>query len=304
MLKVIVIVSVIFASALANTILPLEDCLIPEANLRTERIFKGQNTELGEFPYVALLEYSGGIGSSHYSCAGTLINSRYVLTSAYCVLGMPTAWSLDNVILGEWDRSSDPDCITRKDKEDRICSPVIQTIPVEKTIPHEMFNADKTLLNDIALIRLAADVKFNEFVKPICLPQTKELIGHNTTGELFTAIGWGKTEDDTITKQQRKVEVLGISTDVCQDLYKDEKRISITETQICARNENGQDACKDDSGAPLVGIYRDNTGKSYNYLAGIVSAGRGCGTVYPGVYTRVSSFIDWIEKNIFNFVEK
>lgn len=32
-------------------------------------------------------------------------------------------------------------------------------------------------------------------------------------------------------------------------------------------------------------------------IVGVVSYGIGCGGNYPGVYTRTSTYIDWIEKN-------
>lgn len=43
-----------------------------------------------------------------------------------------------------------------------------------------------------------------------------------------------------------------------------------------------------DSGGPLRSVER-------GYLAGVISWGAGCGhPQYPGVNTRVSSFVDWI----------
>lgn len=52
-------------------------------------------------------------------------------------------------------------------------------------------------------------------------------------------------------------------------------------------------------GGPLM-KYNTDDDKAYWYLAGIVSFGsKDCGAFrVPGVYTRVSSFLQWIEKNI------
>lgn len=55
----------------------------------------------------------------------------------------------------------------------------------------------------------------------------------------------------------------------------------------------GIDSCQGDSGGPLF------TGTGANAVQhGIVSWGRGCALAdYPGVYTQVSYFNDWIDAN-------
>lgn len=64
---------------------------------------------------------------------------------------------------------------------------------------------------------------------------------------------------------------------------------------ICAGETNGgRDACQGDSGGPLLCHVILNP-QQY-YLAGIVSHGEGCARPNePGVYTRVSLFLNWIE---------
>lgn len=50
------------------------------------RIIGGQITEIGEFPWMALLRYRNLNGSdAGFRCGGTLINNRYVLTAAHCL---------------------------------------------------------------------------------------------------------------------------------------------------------------------------------------------------------------------------
>lgn len=68
------------------------------------------------------------------------------------------------------------------------------------------------------------------------------------------------------------------------------------ETEICAGfAEGGGDACQGAGGGPLVTL--DRHGRKYQI--GIVSWGEGCarpGTY--GVYTRVSSYADWIKRSV------
>ncbi|KAK7065836.1 Trypsin-like serine protease [Halocaridina rubra] len=64
---------------------------------------------------------------------------------------------------------------------------------------------------------------------------------------------------------------------------------------ICAGGDQGEDVCRGDSGGPLYlqDILRQE-------VAGIVSAGFGCGDVaFPGLYTRVDSFLTWIDLAVY-----
>ncbi|CAG7830224.1 unnamed protein product, partial [Allacma fusca] len=62
---------------------------------------------------------------------------------------------------------------------------------------------------------------------------------------------------------------------------------------ICAGEiKGGKDSCQGDSGGPLT--------DSQNVLVGIVSWGYGCArSGYPGVYTKVSAYEDWITEKCY-----
>ena len=70
---------------------------------------------------------------------------------------------------------------------------------------------------------------------------------------------------------------------------------AVNETiQICAVHHR-RDSCKGDSGGPL--LLKGEA--SERIQIGIVSYGpRHCGSGLPGVYTRVSAYMDWIKNNL------
>lgn len=76
-----------------------------------------------------------------------------------------------------------------------------------------------------------------------------------------------------------------VSNESCGKI--DGYRGTISSAVICAQGQNGTDACTWDSGGPLVR-------RSDLVVLGIVSRGTGCGQGVPGVYTRVSDYLDWI----------
>ena len=76
---------------------------------------------------------------------------------------------------------------------------------------------------------------------------------------------------------------------------------TISDNRICAGYiEGGIDACQGDSGGPLVCKCKDATILNDEYcLTGVVSGGEGCALPrYPGIYTRVTYFMNWIKSNM------
>jgi secreted trypsin-like serine protease len=200
------------------------------------------------------------------------------------------------VRLGEWDLSTVRDCDITDGDEDCIDVPV-QDIPIEATIPNPDYNiADRSVKNDIALIRLSRQCDYNFFVKPICLPHTDQLRKANLDGANLIVAGWGKTEDDTKSSVKLKVGVGAVPLATCQSVYPSK---GLWTKQLCAGGADGKDSCSGDSGGPLMKDATDNR-VQYYYVAGVVSFGpTPCGQQgKPGVYTKVSEYIDWILETI------
>lgn len=78
-------------------------------------------------------------------------------------------------------------------------------------------------------------------------------------------------------------------------------RTVIDERVMCAGfPQGGKDACQGDSGGPyMYGVQGTSARYITFYLFGVVSYGYRCAEPgYPGVYTRVPTFIDWIQNNL------
>lgn len=89
-----------------------------------------------------------------------------------------------------------------------------------------------------------------------------------------------------------------MSIDRCKIIYS-LKDTDIVSTQLCAGGQRGVDSCRGDSGGPLMAITTQR-GQKISYLAGITSFGTTtCGDEgWPGVYTHVGSFVDWITEKM------
>merc|ERR1712173_7974 len=104
-----------------------------------------------------------------------------------------------------------------------------------------------------------------------------------------------KIQSDTLMK----AHVGPMTNEECEKRFEHKKAITIGEGQICALGlpweKDPPDTCQNDSGGPVVNE-AEIKGKNRAILVGITSWGVGCSQGTPGVYTRVSEYIDWIKK--------
>jgi secreted trypsin-like serine protease len=129
-------------------------------------------------------------------------------------------------------------------------------------------------------------------VNTVCLPAERSTWGQQEAPA--EVAGWGHTSHGGSTSRVlRSVGVSMVPRATCSAMYHHAN--TITEEMVCAgAAEGGKDACQGDSGGGLVIRRADGAW----VLPGVVSFGKGCGDPrYPGVYTRVASYIDWIHRH-------
>ncbi|KAL4703444.1 hypothetical protein ACJJTC_010764 [Scirpophaga incertulas] len=249
-----------------------------------DRIFGGQFTELDEFPWMALLGYKKSDGRITYQCGGVLLNHRYVLTAAHCITGAieREIGKITTVRLGEYDVQTEIDC------SDGLCADPPQEIPVHNAIPHPGYSdSNKNKRDDIGMVRLARRARYTYYVQPICLPEANTRL--SSDNEVYVA-GWGKTLSGTNSPVKLKLILPIFNKNQCVDKYKN-LGANLIDKQFCAGGNLGKDACRGDSGGPLMMRRPDSTWTT----VGVVSFGYGCGRDgWPGIYTSVTAYIDWI----------
>lgn len=93
-----------------------------------------------------------------------------------------------------------------------------------------------------------------------------------------------------------KVKLPIVEVDTCTNVYRS-LNVELNGNQVCAGGTRGQDACMGDSGGPLMFYNRHHA----SWVAsGVVSIGlKDCGlSGFPGVYTKVENYVDWIKAKI------
>ncbi|KAH8418283.1 hypothetical protein KR222_011544, partial [Zaprionus bogoriensis] len=236
------------------------------------RIVGGSYASPLQWPFVVAIYRDG-----KFHCGGTIYTERWIISAAHCVINF--AKYHYEVRAGLLRRTS--------------YSPATQIQVVSHVVVHQAYER-RTMRNDLSLLRVAAPLQFNRWVKPICLPD----MGRTTFGDdwiwgpeehtLCTVVGWGAIREK------------GPSSDLMrQVIVPIRKRCTEPEDQasedVCAGDPHGgRDACQGDSGGPL--FCRSVNQTDQWYLAGVVSHGNGCARPKEfGVYTRVALYLDWLE---------
>merc|ERR1711981_473445 len=235
------------------------------------RIVGGSTSEVNEYPWMVLLSMG---------CGGSVIGDRWVLTAAHCFYWNGVQDITDpasvTITLGEHDRSITSETLLTK------------TVTPDKIIIHESYDPFSKNINDLALLRLPSDIDLNVYT-PVCLPAQ----GEDYTDQKVWVYGWGSlSEGGSTSAILQELEITVVDDSVAQPkfLLSDAQ----LDAMVFAGGEEGKDACQGDSGGPLS---YDNNGQ--HELEGATSWGLGCAREgYPGVYTEISAFRNWIDDKI------
>ncbi|CAC5419326.1 TMPRSS15 [Mytilus coruscus] len=267
------------------------------SSLMVPYIIGGTLAYKGQWPWVVAVRKG-----NTFICGGTLISDRWVITAGHCVESVLSVPHMVSIVTGT----------PMKDGRDGNVVRVSEII----------INPDYNFIYkaDIAVLLLQMPVLFDDYIKPICLPNTLQYLPRDSP--CYTA-GWGLTDpkglyilfkvsSDTYTLAAR----ININSEMIQDsklkklpndlmyakafMWTNSKcslaySSEINDSMICAGIlvGKGGDTCQGDSGGPLM--CKNNHGTWQ--LVGVTSWGGGiCGkSTLPGVYTRVTKYNTWIK---------
>ncbi|XP_038077281.1 uncharacterized protein LOC119745130 [Patiria miniata] len=227
------------------------------------RIVGGAPSHIANWPWIGSYQLSHGL---HW-CGATLISPRWAVTAAHCGRN-------HQIVFG----SSLLDTPSDYPHGYRIAQFFI----------HPEYD-DLTHKNDIALVKLATPVRYTDTIQPACLETEDDEVDKYDTCHVA---GWGHTSfGGNVSPVLKEASVPLISLEQCKAYLGG--RLFISPDQICAGGRSN-DTCQGDSGGPLVCRGANGRWK----LVGITSTGIGCGGVTPGIYTRVSKYVDFIRFTI------
>lgn len=248
---------------------PTPPSIFTQQNL-DKRIIGGYEVIQGEIPWqVALVDRPSQV----VFCGGSILSEYWVITAAHCLV----EGKMGALIIRVGEHNIHYEDGLEQDHQ------------VAELHPHPDYNPRINLYNnDIALVRLATPIHFNDYTLPICLGPKEFTESLVQTGSMATVSGWGRLRfQGAESSVLQKVEVPFVDRTECKDSSSER----ISRYMFCAGySDQEKDSCQGDSGGPHANHYHGTW-----FLTGIVSWGEECAKEGKyGVYTRVSHYYRWI----------
>ena len=236
------------------------------------RIVGGSAVPNGNYPFmVALLDKRkpGGAFQEQF-CGGTLIDKDSVLTAAHCLYRR-----------GVYDRGIELRVVVGRTALNQNRGQ-LRSVPRPHRFIHPRYNGNEGgYVYDAAVINLERPVRG---IKPIKLATARQN-NLEKPGRILRAAGWGVVRQrpgpfDVFPVRMHEVSVSVVSDSRAKRSYQS-LGLKYSPSLMVAAGKKGKGVCFGDSGGPLF----DPGSRTQ---VGITSAGVGCATRIPGIYTEVN----------------
>ncbi|XP_054833459.1 hepatocyte growth factor-like protein isoform X2 [Eublepharis macularius] len=244
-----------------------ENVVFDHCGRREERWFSKRSRivggHVGNSPWTVSIRNREGI---HF-CGGSLVKEQWVISTRQCFSSCDADLSGYEVWLGTIFKNPRPN------------DPEKQAMAIRKIVcgPSE---------SQLVMLKLERPAILNSRVALICLPPERYIVPENTKCEIA---GWGDTRGTGNENQLHVAELTVMSHQECKVAL----RGRVKESELCTGPLRiGVGACEGDFGGPLACLTHDCW-----VLEGVITPSRVCArTDQPAVFTRVSLYVDWINK--------
>ncbi|XP_017065266.1 chymotrypsin-1 [Drosophila eugracilis] len=224
------------------------------------RILGGDEADPTATPYAASLR----VDNAHV-CGGNIVLADKILTTAHCLYrnGVQIDASRLSVRVGSTNQYAGG-----------------KIVAVESVVVHSGYYE---LKNNLAMLTLSSPLVFTDRIEAIEVAASGEDLP--AQGSEVSVAGWGYTTDGTSSYKIREIPLTVADDAVCQDAYSEHN-----EDSFCLAHELKEGTCHGDGGSGAV-----YAGKLIGLTNFVVGA---CGSRYPDVFVRLSSYYDWIQEQI------
>ncbi|XP_058812104.1 CLIP domain-containing serine protease B15-like [Topomyia yanbarensis] len=253
-------------------------------------IVGGKEAQVGNWPWHTAIFHREGL-TFEYKCGGTILDKNTILTAGHCVR-LPTGIIASERLSVQVGRN-----------RLRVADERSQEHEADRILVHRSFQSG-AVEHDIALIKLATDIKFTDYIQPVCLWDKGDdrLLIRDREG---TIVGFGATGTLSFSEILNEAQLPVVDNQVCIDSNREVFGLSLTSNMYCAGRRDGVNACNGDSGGGMFFLFGDRW-----FVRGIISfsptienSGR-CDPFEYVVFTDVARYVDWIAQQLnASFVE-
>ncbi|XP_017151749.1 CLIP domain-containing serine protease 2-like [Drosophila miranda] len=267
----------------------------PCGRLRQWQLYNRREiTDPDEYPWLGRIGYSSTESEAdpkeyRYLCLAVLLSERHAILPAHCI-GEDSSMEATTILFGDWrsnQATHERDCLTA----DR-CAPPPESYTILELAIHPQYDRIRHD-HDIALAKLDRNVRFGDFVQPICLPPDHEVEG-NHIGQRLEMVGFLRTtRTGGSWRLKRQVHTLG--SNYCSS-HPGFAGFNQSSNHICGLISSTEAFM---SGSPMMGVnVVDGNPDSFYLIATAIFGVARKREIVPDGFMRIYPFREWIVRNM------